>query len=70
MNSEFIFFCHLNWSVVNSDQESKHECMFFADDANASCGQMFCFRANLNNFAIYYDLVKNIKKWVKLLYKQ
>jgi hypothetical protein len=66
---ELIFFCHLNWSVVNSDQESKHEYMFFADGANACCAQMFCFRASLNNFPIYYDLVKDIKKWVKLLCK-
>ena len=25
MNDEF-FFCHLNWSIVNTVQESTHEC--------------------------------------------
>jgi len=28
----FFFFCHLNWSIVNTDQESTHGCKFFADD--------------------------------------
>ena len=27
MNDEF-FFCHLNWSIVNTVQESTHECWF------------------------------------------
>jgi hypothetical protein len=28
----FSFFCHLNWSIVNTYQESTHECKFLADD--------------------------------------
>ena len=32
MDYNFFLFCHLNWSVVNTDQESTHECNFFADD--------------------------------------
>ena len=32
MDYDFFFFCHLNWSILNTDQESTHECKFFADD--------------------------------------
>jgi hypothetical protein len=32
MDYDFFFFCHLNWSILSTDQESKHECNFFADD--------------------------------------
>ena len=28
----FFFFCRLNLSIVSTDQESTHECTFFADD--------------------------------------
>ena len=30
--TSFFFFCHLNLSIVNTDQESTHECKFVADD--------------------------------------
>jgi hypothetical protein len=26
MDYDFFFFCHLNWSILNTDQESTHEC--------------------------------------------
>jgi hypothetical protein len=33
MDYEFFpFFCHLNWSIVNTDHEFTHECKLFADD--------------------------------------
>jgi hypothetical protein len=32
MDYEFFFYCYLNWSIVNTDQESTHECNFFNDD--------------------------------------
>ena len=31
-NTSFFFFCRLNLSIVSTDQESTHECTFFADD--------------------------------------
>ena len=30
--TSFFSFSYLNWSFVNTDQESTHDCMFFADD--------------------------------------
>jgi hypothetical protein len=27
--TSFFFFCRLNWSIVNTDQESTHECNLF-----------------------------------------
>ena len=38
MDYEFFFYCYLNWSIVNTDQESTHECNFFDDDP--SCGKL------------------------------
>jgi hypothetical protein len=32
MDYNIFFFCHLNWSILNTDQESTHECKFFAAD--------------------------------------
>ena len=37
MDYEFFFYCYLNWSIVNTDQESTHECNFFADDPRKVC---------------------------------
>jgi hypothetical protein len=49
MDYEFFSFCHLNWSVLNTDQESTHECNFFADDPGKF---LLCLRASLNNFSV------------------
>jgi hypothetical protein len=38
MHYEVLFFCHLYWSIVNTDQEYTHECMLFAGDL--SCGKL------------------------------
>jgi hypothetical protein len=32
MDYDFFFFCHLNWSILNTDQESTDQCKYFADD--------------------------------------
>jgi hypothetical protein len=49
MDYEFFSFCHLNWSVLNTDQESTHECNFFADDPGKF---LLCLRGSLNNFSV------------------
>ena len=44
MDYEFFpFFCHLNWSIVNTDHEFTHECKLFADDPWKL--YLFCLRA-------------------------
>ena len=50
MDYEVFFFCCLNWSIVNTDQECTHECIFFADDPGKL--ELFRLRASLNNFRI------------------
>ena len=64
MDYEVFFFCHLNWSIVNTDQQFTHECKSFADTPGKL--YLFCLRASLNNFPIYYDQVNDINLVTKM----